>query len=156
MQCVLRDYRDDDIPTILKIIKSAFSEQRGLVDPPSSAEQKTIEIIREELITAKAIMAVIGNTPVGCVFYQPRNGSIYIDRLSVLSRYRKRGIGRALMEEAEKRAVGSGYKNLSLSVRIELKKQQSYYENMGYRIVSEQSHEGYDRPTYVVMEKHLE
>ncbi len=151
----LRDYRDDDISLILSLIKTAFSEQIGLVDPPSSAESKTIEIVRNELETANALVVEIDGAIAGCVFYQPKDESIYFDRLAVLPEFRRRGIGKLLIDEVEQRAKKEGYREMSLSVRIELVAQQKYYEAMNYKIVSNESHEGYSRPTYVVMRKTL-
>ena len=101
----LRDYRPADIPRLLYVIKTAFAEQRGLVDPPSSAESKTIEIVEAELRTANALVVESGGEIIACVFYQPNGDDIYIVRLSVFQAYRRRGIGKLLMREAEKRAV---------------------------------------------------
>jgi len=155
MDAVLREYRVEDIPVILTIIKSAFAEQRGLVDPPSSAEHKTIDNVNEELKSSNALVVDAGGKLVACVFYQPKGDSIYFDRLSVLKDYRRRGIAKTLIDEVEKRAAETGFRKMSLSVRIELKNQQAYYHSMGYRIVRHEAHEGYTRPTFVVMEKEL-
>jgi predicted N-acetyltransferase YhbS len=90
----LRNYQKEDIPQILRIIKTAFSEQRGKVNPPSSAERKTIEIVEKELRKAKALVVETDNEIIACVFYQPKGDAIYIYRLAVLPEFRKRGIGK--------------------------------------------------------------
>ncbi len=151
----LREYREEDISTILSLIKTAFSEQKGLVDPPSSAESKTIEVVRNELMTANALVVEIEGVLAACVFFQPKDESIYFDRLAVLPDYRRRGLARLLITEVERRAVEAGHREMSLSVRIELSAQQKYYESMNYKIVSYEAHSGYERPTYVVMRKNL-
>jgi ribosomal protein S18 acetylase RimI-like enzyme len=149
----LRDYRPPDIPQILDVIKTAFKEQRGQVNPPSSAESKTIEVIKAELQTANALVIESANKIIACVFYQPKGDSVYIDRLAVLPAFRRKGIGKVLMKEAEKRAIDLGFSTLSLSVRIELEHQQAYYSKMGFKISSYESHNGFEQPTFVVMRK---
>jgi protein-S-isoprenylcysteine O-methyltransferase Ste14 len=42
----LRDYKETDIPIMLSVIKEAFAEYTGRLDPPSSAERKTIGIVK--------------------------------------------------------------------------------------------------------------
>jgi hypothetical protein len=59
------------------------------------------------------------------------------------------------MEEVNKRAVELGFKQLSLSVRIELKEQQEYYSRMGYTISELKSNKGFKEPTCVVMRKKI-
>ena len=152
---MIRDYVYTDIPRILYIIKTAFAEQRGIVTPPSSAESKTIEIVKHELRTANALVFESDGEIIACVFYQPKGESIYVDRLAVLPEFRRRGVGRSLMEEVEKRAVELGAPKLSISVRIELVKQQNYYRRQGFEIVSKACHEGFSTPTYVIMVKRL-
>ncbi|MEZ5427538.1 MAG: GNAT family N-acetyltransferase [Pyrinomonadaceae bacterium] len=151
----LRDHHPEDVPQILSVIKTAFAEQRGLIDPPSSAERKTVEIVEAELRSAKALVVESGGEIVACVFYQPKGDSVYIDRLAVMPRFRRGGIGKTLMEEVERRATETGFEKLSLSVRIELKRQQEYYGKMGFQISSYESHRGFDRSTFVIMEKAL-
>lgn len=149
----LREHRKEDIPRILYVIKTAFAEQRGKVNPPSSAERKTIGIVEQELQKAKALVVEIKNEIIACVFYQPKGNSIYVDRLAVLPEFRKQGIGKMLMCEVEKLATELGFTKLSLSVRIELTDQQKYYSKMGYKLSVYKSHKGFKEPTYVVMTK---
>jgi ribosomal protein S18 acetylase RimI-like enzyme len=151
----LRDYGIEDIPKILRIIKTAFAEQQGKVDPPSSAESKTIEIVEDELKTANALVIEVDLNVIACVFYHVKTNEIYIDRLAVLPEFRKQGLGNILMEEIERRSINLAIETLSLSVRIELNQQQDYYRKMGFEISSYEAHDGYKIPTYVVMKKSL-
>ena len=153
---VIRDYDPKDIERILTVIKRSFAEQKGLVDPPSSAERKTIEIVEDELKRANALVFESEGSVVGCVFYQSKNDSIYFDRLAVLPEFRRNGIGTSLINEVERRAVEMHFGALAISVRIELRHQQNYYQNLGFRITSHESHQGYTKPTYVKMKKILE
>jgi ribosomal protein S18 acetylase RimI-like enzyme len=151
----IRDYGKEDIRQVLHIIKTAFSEQKGKVNPPSSAESKTLEILENELKTANALVVEIGEIVIASVFYHVNSEETYIDRLAVLPEFRRQGLGKLLMEEIERRSIDVGIWTLSLSVRIELTDQQNYYKNMGYEILSYEAHEGFETPTYVVMKKKL-
>ena len=152
----LRDYREADIPAILSVIKTAFAEYRGVLDPPSSAEAKTLAIVRTELAEADALVMVFGEEIIGCIFYRRRGESCYIDRLSVLPAHRNQGLARAMLAEVEHRAKTDGYKTLTLSVRLPLKKQQAYYRRIGYEFRKYYTHEGYREPTEIVLQKLLD
>lgn len=151
----LRDYNQTDIPTILSVIKEAFAEYKDQLDPPSSAERKTIEIVKAELASANALVAEVEGRVVGCVFFQPQGEGIYIDRLSVLPAYRNRGLARAMLKEIEYKANSAGYKMLLLSVRLALKKQQAYYRRYGFEFQEYDTHAGYTEPTSMKMRKEL-
>ena len=144
-----------DIPIILSVIKEAFAEYKGQLDPPSSAERKTIEIVQAELESANALVVEVDGKIVGCVFFQPQSEGIYIDRLSVLPEYRNRGIASAMLKEIEYRAKSTGYKTLMLSVRLALEKQQAYYNRLGFEFQEYGTHVGYTGPTYMKMKKEI-
>lgn len=152
----LRDYREADIPIILSVIKEAFAEYTGQLDPPSSAEGKTVEMVEAELEGANALVAEADGKIVGCVFYRPQGEGLYIDRLSVLPAYRKRGIASSMLNEIEFRARTAGYKSLQISVRLVLKKLQAYYSKLGFEFFEFGAHVGYTEPTYMNMIKKIE
>ncbi len=152
---MIRNYRPDDVPKMLSVIKAAFAEQKGIVNPPSSAERKTLEILSFELEAGEALVFEIDTRIIGCVCYREKDESIYFDRLAVLPAFRRRGIGKRLIREIENRAGDRGFQTITLSVRIELEAQQEYYQRLGYRIDSYKSHEGFEDPTYLIMKKSL-
>ncbi len=149
----IRNYKEEDIPLIVDLIKQAFAEYSGKLDPPSSAERKSVQVVKDELREANALVTETEGTLVGCVFYHPREDSIYVDRLSVLPEYRKRGIATGLIAEVEHRARADGYTRLALSVRLALEKQQAFYQRQGFEFHTYGTHEGYENPTYMNMVK---
>lgn len=155
MSYQLRPHTDADLPAMLACIRAAFAQYQGLLDPPSSAEQKTLEHVRAELRDAEALVAEQDGSLVGCVFLHRRAESVYIDRLSVLPSHRGHGIGDALLRAVEKRARGQGARGLSLSVRLALEAQQDYYRRRGFAHASFGTHAGYTQPTYRNMFKPL-
>ncbi|MCB0214096.1 MAG: GNAT family N-acetyltransferase [Anaerolineae bacterium] len=151
----IRTYSDTDIPTMLSVIKAAFAEYQGQLDPPSSAERKTVAIVKAELAEAQALVAEADGYLVGCVFFRPQAETIYIDRLAVLPTYRNRGIAGALLDAIEARALSAGTTALTLSVRLALKKQQAFYYKRGFAFQEYGTHPGYTAPTYMKMRKQL-
>ena len=111
--------------------------------------------MRQKMAHATAVLAVIDGALAGCVFYESRGDHVYFSRLAVLSSYRKRGLGRALIEHVEARARVLGIRRVRLGVRITLSGQLAYYEHLGYRFFENGCHEGYTEPTCVFLEREL-
>jgi predicted N-acetyltransferase YhbS len=151
----LRQAQSGDAPLLLATLHAAFEEYRERLDPPSGVHAETIESVQSKLKTAKAVIAFVENEAAGCVFYQQENTHLYLGRLSVLPQYRKLGIGRALIEYIEAQATNLKVPRVQLRVRIAFPHLKIYYEQLGYRIVSYETHPGYTQPTYVTMEKDI-
>lgn len=88
-------------------------------------------------------MARIGGEAVGVAFYQPQGGQVYFSRLSVLPTFRNRGVGRALIEYVERRALETGAAGVRLGVRLQLPHLIARYERLGYCIAKYMTHDGY-------------
>ncbi len=142
-----------DAPTLLQLMLTAFQEYEGALDPPSAAHKETVESVLARLASGAAVMATVDGTPAGFAFYQPRDSHLYFSRLSVLPQFRRRGIGRALIEYVEQRARETRLAGVQLGVRVQLPHLLARYERAGYRITKYMTHDGYAEPTYVYMEK---
>jgi ribosomal protein S18 acetylase RimI-like enzyme len=152
---LLREVTDQDIPTLLVVLRTAFEEYRGRLDPPSGAHTETVENVRQKLTTDRAVVAVVDQEIAGCVFYQSENGLMYLERLAVLPLYRRRGLARALIDYVEARARVLGLSHVRLGVRVVLKDNWAYYERLGYYLVEYKAHQGYTEPTYAILEKNV-
>ena len=153
---IWRDYQDADMPDLLTVIQQAFAQYQGQLQPPSSAEHKTVDIIRAELQTANALVVETAGQIVACVFYRRQDGAFYLDRLAVLPAYRQRGLALALLQAIETRAREQGVAYLTLSVRLPLRELQAYYQKLGFVPYALGTHEGFTQPTYVKMRKQLD
>ena len=80
---------------------------------------------------------------------------MYLGQLAVLPSYRRRDLGRFLVEYVEAKARELGLTRIRLGVRIELVGNRAYYERHGYPVFAYRSHEGYTEPTYVIMGKEM-
>jgi ribosomal protein S18 acetylase RimI-like enzyme len=152
---VLGEASAGDAPLIASLIRAAFAEYRGQLDPPSGAHEETDEAVRRKLQAARAVLARTDGIPVGCVLYEVHPDHVYFFRLAVLPAYRQRGLGRALIGYVEARARERGLERVRLGVRVALPRQRASYERLGYQLVEARSHPGYEQPTYVILEKNL-
>jgi ribosomal protein S18 acetylase RimI-like enzyme len=152
-QMTIREAILDDAPTLLALMVAAFAEYEGLLDPPSGAHGETVATVVRKLSSGGAALALVDGEPAGFAFYEPDDDLLYFGRLSVLSRFRNRGIGRALLDYVEARARHTGAAGVSLGVRLQLPHLVARYERLGYHITEYMTHDGYDKPTYVYMEK---
>ncbi len=152
----LRDATLDDAALMTDLIRAAFEEQRGKIDPPSGAHSETPEKVRLKLEQGGGFIADIDGIEVGCVVYYPEGeGQLYFGRLAVLPAFRQHGIAHALITAVEEKAKQHGYAGVSLSVRVALPLNQSYFQRLGYSVTGYESHAGYTEPTFMHMLKPL-
>jgi predicted N-acetyltransferase YhbS len=152
-EITLREATNADLPALVAVLKAAFEEYRGQLDPPSGAHAETSAKLREVLRTARAVLALAGDEIVGCVFYTPLGDHVDLFRLAVLPAYRRRGIGRLLIAYVEARVRELGLLRVQLGVRVALPGNRAYYERQGYRFIEARTHAGYVEPTFVILEK---
>jgi GrpB-like predicted nucleotidyltransferase (UPF0157 family)/predicted N-acetyltransferase YhbS len=151
----IRHVNADDVPELLKLIHAAFEQYRGRLDPPSGAHDETAASLRGYLMQERGLLATIDDEPVGCLFYVPQDDVLYVHRLAVSPTHRGLGLGRALMAAAEQEAHNLGLSRMRVGVRTVLVGNKLFYESLGYRVVSAESHPGYSVATSFTMEKSL-
>jgi GNAT superfamily N-acetyltransferase len=152
----LREATEAEAITVLELELAAFGEYRDKLDPPSGVFRETVEMVREKMSTGGFLLALLGDTPVGAVFYEHRGELMYLGRLSVRPEYQRQGIGQMLITAVEQRAREQGVARVRLGVRVALPHLRNRYERLGYRFVEAYSHEGYAEPTYEMMEKNVQ
>lgn len=152
----IRAAADGEEALLAELVRAAFAEYEGLLDPPSSAQIKSPERVRAEIADGGAFIAELDGQPAGCIFWHIYPDHVYLDRLSVLPQARQHGLGLGLIKAVEQRALERGRARVRLSVRLVLTKNRAYYERHGYRFYRFGAHQGYDRPTFVILEKMLE
>jgi ribosomal protein S18 acetylase RimI-like enzyme len=149
----LREATEADADTLAALVREAFEEFRGRLDPPSGGHAETPDAVRERLQYARAVLALAGEQPVGCVFYETTGAYVYLSRLAVLPTHRGRGLARALIDHVEGQGRALGLPCARLGVRVALHRQQAYYRRLGYRPIHALTHAGYTEPTYLMLEK---
>jgi GNAT superfamily N-acetyltransferase len=153
---LLREAGIDDAEMLTNLLRAAFEEYRGVLEPPSGAHSETEESVRKHLESGKAVIATVDDVNAGCVFYEPAGESIYMHRLGVLPAFRGSGVGRALVASVEARAKEGGYKGVRLGTRLVLTKNRAFYERLGYQLVGYGEKLWQGEPFYVVYEKRFQ
>ncbi len=152
----LRPAVEADAPLLIFILHTAFEEYRDKLDPPAGVFHETSDTIRQKMQEGFFVLALIGDLPVGCVFYQSEVTHLYLGRLAVLPQYRKQGVARALVDYVERQAVTRQISRVQLGVRLALPNLVKYYARLGYHTIRYEAHPGYTQPTYAIMEKEIE
>ena len=93
-EIALREASGKDVATIVGLVRSAFAEYRGRIEPVPSALAENAEHVRRKMEAARVTLAVQEDLPVGCVFHELRDDHLYFFRLAVLPLNRRQGIGR--------------------------------------------------------------
>jgi ribosomal protein S18 acetylase RimI-like enzyme len=133
----------------------AFSNQSRPTNPPSSALNETPVTIAEHLARWGGAVLEIEGAMVGVVLWEVQDGALYVGRLSVDPGFRRRGIARALMDEAEREARRRGLSRMTLGVRLGLEENRRLFRSCGFEDVGLRSHTGFSEPTWVLMERRL-
>lgn len=156
VEIVQIDEHFEDWDALLALVLDAFDYMHPLIDPPSSALKLTPEALKTKAHEEIGYAALIDGKLVGCLFCrQSAPDRLYMGKVAVLPGLQGQGIGRAMLKAAEGVAHACGVKYLELETRIELDHNHKRFEKWGFRIVAEKSHPGYDRTTFVQMEKPL-
>lgn len=138
--------------TVHRLTQEAFGPY-GSLDPPSGAVREDRGAVVEELAAHGGALAELGGVPAGCLRLRPDGNHLLVRRLAIDPRFQGQGIGRAMMAWAESEARRRGLEGVSVGVRLALPGNLDFYRRLGYRQVSEHMHPGYNRPTWVSMQK---
>ncbi len=117
-------------------VNHLFEESNALFE--SSYPDESNHLVDADTFTQPGnllLAAFIEDVAIGCVGLIAAGDWAEIKRLIVLPRYRRQGVGRALMEELEHRARLAGFLMLRLETGILQTESLELYENLGYRRV---------------------
>ncbi len=151
----LREAIPADADILRDLLIQSFIEYEGRLDPPTGVYAETVASLAKKLNDGGALVCEIGGIAVGCIFYAPKDGYLYVGRLAVIPAYRHRNIATLLLDAAEQRARDLGFARVRLGVRLVLTKLRAYYETRAYVPITFHAHAGYNEPTYVEMERSL-
>jgi predicted N-acetyltransferase YhbS len=140
---------------LLALILSSFAYMDGVIDPPSSAHRLTVDNLAQKTKDEIAFIALDGEDVQGCIFCKPEASSLYVGKLAVSPSAQGKGVGVALLGQAEEVARDLGLPALRLETRIELTGNHSRFAAWGFVRTAENSHPGYSRVTSIKMMKVL-
>jgi ribosomal protein S18 acetylase RimI-like enzyme len=157
---VIRPAAPGEAAALLAVMRRAFAEYRGVLQPESSVFVETPDLIAEKLACGGGFIAVEGEKPVGCLIAEEKAGRGspigYLGRLAVDPSLRRQGLAWRLMLAGEGFARDRGLKIAEVQVRIALPGNIALFQSLGYRETARRAHPGFTEPTYLVMEKSLE
>lgn len=145
----------DDWDGVLSLIRRAFAYMDGVIDPPSSAHQLTVESLRARARAETIFVAFHGRRLVGCGALAEQNDHFYLGKLAVDPEFQRIGIGRLLVFEAEQFARQRGKPAIEMQTRVELVANHQAFSRLGFVETGRTAHPGYDRPTSLTMRKTL-
>ena len=144
-----------DAGVIADLIRRAFAAQPRPTNPPSSALKETAATVAGHLARGGGAVLERGGVVAGAVLWEVEDDALYISRVSVDPVYRRQGIARALVDEAEREARRRGLRRMTLGVRLELEENRQLFRSCGFEDFEFRRHEGYSEPTWVLMERRL-
>lgn len=138
------------------LIQSAFGAVTAPIDPPLGALREQAETLAAKIAAGETLLiAEIAGDPVGCLFCDVQGSALYAGRLAVRADAQGRGVARALLAAAENRAREAGVAKLQLKARVAMPQNVALFARLGFAVVGEGRHDGYDVATYKVMERPL-
>ncbi|MEP7029923.1 MAG: GNAT family N-acetyltransferase [Pseudolabrys sp.] len=138
--------RHDDI---MAMVHAAFGE----FQPPSSVLNETAADLAARQRDSVVLVAQTGGEFIGSVFCAPKGDALYLTRLAAAPRWRKAGVGGALLQAAEAQARELGAKRLTIRVRVTLPGNLAYFKRAGFIETGTGQDPG--RTPYITMERVL-
>jgi ribosomal protein S18 acetylase RimI-like enzyme len=124
----VRAFRPSDEPAVDALWRTVFPDSPPWNDPNADIRRK-LAVQPDLFLVAELDGRVVGTTMAG---YDGHRGWVHL--VAVSSEARRRGIGRALMEEAERRLAALGCPKLNLQVRGSNRGVVAFYERLGYGV----------------------
>lgn len=140
---------------LLALIMGSFAYMDSVIDPPSSAHRLTVDSLKDKARDEIGLIAEVDGRLLGCAFLRPEPDFLYVGKLAVSPEAQGSGIGSRFLTEAEAIARDLGKPTLRLETRIELTGNHRRFGAWGFVRTAEKSHAGYDRITFIEMQKHL-
>lgn len=136
----VRNAKDDELPQVYAIMRTAFEEYRGLLEPPSGALIETLDDVRRNAAEGGAVLAFLDDEPVGSARYVRKNDHVYCRRIAVLPFARRRGIATAMIEHVHRVAAELGFSEVRLATRAVMESNLRFYLRLGYEVIRSAPH----------------
>ena len=121
----IRPYRESDQEAVVELWREC-----GLVvawNDPASDIRRKLRVQREMFLVGLLDSKLVATVMAG---YEGHRG--WINYLAVKPEFRKQGLGRRLMDEAEVRLIAAGCPKINLQVRKSNPDAVAFYERIGY------------------------
>lgn len=123
-----RDASDDDVDAIVELVNLAYRVEDFFIDGNRTHPGE----VRHHLEEGTFVLAEAGGEFHGSIFTRVESGEGYFGMLSVHPERQHHGLGRALISEAERRAIEAGCRSMRLVV-VNLRDDLiPWYRRLGY------------------------
>jgi tRNA threonylcarbamoyladenosine biosynthesis protein TsaE len=119
----------EDAPTVLRIVRAAFST-RPVLDPPADALGETEETIAAALANGGLVASYDDGRDVGSLVLDAGGSTLWLRRVGVLPDVRDHGVATALVAEALARA--EAYSEVAVLARQELPATSRFWREHGF------------------------
>ena len=149
---VIRKATIGDAEAVKGIMQESFKKymkDTGLVGTMEALDE-SIEDIKKDILAQEVFVAFIDNTPVGSIRLKIlQDNTAYISRFGVSLQFHNIGIGKSLMNLAEKVLKTKGIKTVSLHTASKYKDLVRFYYGRGFYVHSTTDDRGYIRALMV-------
>ena len=125
---VIREFTESDTATVAALWREVFPDNPPHNRPEDDIKRK-LKIQRELFFVAELDLRIVGTAMGG---YDGHRGWVYY--VAVDPRYRKRGIGEALMRKVEDGLRAIGCHKINLQVREGNEEVVAFYKKLGYHV----------------------
>lgn len=131
-----------DAPQVYQIMRAAFAEYVGVLQPPSGVDLETVDDVRRAIEGGGAVLASLDGKPVGSARYvfHDEGHTCFVGRVSVLPEARGKGIASAMVTYIEGIAHEAGCASMEIMVRMILETNIHLYERIGYTVAETFEH----------------
>lgn len=138
-----------DAPVIARCVDAAYGKYIELIGrPPAPMFEDYAEVTRSR----EVVVAQYEGAVVGVLVFEMSGEGFFIDNVAVTPMHQGKGIGRALLEFAESRALAAGCLSVRLYTNEAMTENLALYEKLGYVEYDRRIESGYKR---VYMRKSL-
>lgn len=149
---IIRKATIGDAPAIAEIMQQAFKKymQDAGLSGTMDALTESLQNIESDILEKEVYIALIDDNPVGTIRIKinPDN-TAYISRFGVMLGYHNIGIGKSLMNLADKILKSKGIKKVSLHTASKYRDLIRFYYGRGFYIESTSTDRGYIRALLV-------
>lgn len=149
---IIRRATAEDADAIKDIIEESFKRYMEIVGLTGKIEalEESIDVIKNDIKSKEVYIALIDNIPVGTIRIEflPDN-TAYISRFGVRLEYNSIGIGKALMNLADKVIKSNGIYRVYLHTAAKHRDLVRFYYDRGFYIDSTTKDKGYVRALMV-------
>ncbi|MEM7614465.1 MAG: GNAT family N-acetyltransferase [Pseudomonadota bacterium] len=146
---MIRPARPSDLHQLRFLAQTAFAPYanriRGRREPLSAD-------LRELVMAGRISVFVVANAIRGFVCYYTDGPDVHIEALAVGNKFRRRGVGRQLLDKADREGLRAGCRRAIFYTNAQMFENIAYFRAKGFQEVDRRLSNGFER---VVLERYL-